>query len=240
MPELPSRGRAVGRVLAAVWLAWWLTPGQSLAGAEHHRYLETTGSRAVAYDWSVERRANELHIIAREPDRQFLTVCDADGATARWRIDDGHLVVEARREGDRLLLRGRRDGQAFAKEYALDAAPWFQAMSFSLRTWLAGDAGRIVFWTLRPDTLEPVKLQATRRSAQRIDTRSDGRVEATHVQVRAHGVLAALWKADYWFRATDGVFLKYRAVNGLPGTAETVIERLPASGTATQKPAAAL
>lgn len=203
-----------------------LLPGLVTAAQERHRYLEITGGKAIQFDWSAEQYAGGLRIVASEPGKQFLTLCDTDGVTSYWHLSDALHDIQAERNGDRLVLHGSRYGQTYTEEHRLDASPWFQAMSYSLRAWLATDAESIEFWSLRPDTLEPVKLQATRLDNQRIETRA-GSMEAIPVRVRAVGLLAALWKADYWFRAADRVFVRYQAVNGLPGTAETIIELLP-------------
>lgn len=201
-------------------------PGGALATSEQYRYQESTGSETTRFEWSVERQAEGIRILASEPGRQFMTVCDSAGATSGWRVNDAERDITARRSGDRIVLSGSRKGQPYAEEITLDAAPWYQAMSYSLRVWLDGNAQRIEFWTLRPDTLEAVKLSAERMGVETVDTRA-GEVRAVHVRLRAHGLLAPFWKADYWFRADDLVFLKYHAVNGLPGTPPTTIELLP-------------
>lgn len=224
------------RGLLCVCMALCLAPCLVAAAQEQHRYREITGDRSTAFDWSMERRSDAIHIVASEPDRRFLTVCDPDGATARWQLDDAEQQIRAERHGERLLLRGTRNGAPYAEDFALDGAPWFQAMSFSLRAWLAGTADSVTFWTLRPDTLEPVKLRAQRLGNRSVET-AIGTMEAFHVRVRADGLLAAVWKADYWFRASDRLFVKYQAVNGLPGTPPTTIELLPNPGIAATPPA---
>lgn len=223
------------RSFTFLYLALCLLSGPVSAAQEQHRYLEITGSHAIQFDWSVERQADGLRILASEPGKQFLTRCDAAGATSHWQLSDEQQDIQAERNGDRLILRGNRNGQAYADEHTLDAAPWFQSMSFSLRAWLAGDTESVEFWTLRPDTLEAVKLSAKRKGIEPVKTRA-GTVDAIHVHVRASGMLAPFWKADYWFRADNHLFVKYQAVNGLPGTPETVIELLPETRAARTPP----
>lgn len=214
------------RNLRILCLGLCLIPGLVPAAQEQHRYLETTGSRTVAFDWSVAQDGNGLRIVASEPGNRFLTLCDETGITNLWQLNDGRHDIRAKRSGDRLILRGTRDGQPYSEEHTLDAAPWYQALSYSLRVWLESAADSTEFWTLRPDTLEAVKLSARRIGVEPLQTRA-GTVEAVHVQVRARGMLAPFWKADYWFRADNHLFVKYQAVNGLPGSPETVIELLP-------------
>lgn len=200
--------------------------GSALAASEQHRYQESSGGKTTQFEWSVERQAEGIRILASEPGRQFVTLCNSAGETSGWRVNDAERDITARRSGDRIVLSGTRNDRPYAEEITLDAAPWYQAMSYSLRAWLDGNAQRIEFWTLRPDTLEAVKLSAERVGVETVDTRA-GQVRAVHVRLRARGLLAPFWKADYWFRADDLVFLKYHAINGLPGTPPTIIELLP-------------
>lgn len=151
--------------------------------------------------------------------------------TTHWRLSDAQYDIQVERRGDKLLLRGRHDGRVINSDMALDASPWFQSLSYSLRVWLADSSDEIAFWTLRPDTFEAVKLHAQRLWPEALTTRAGTR-QAIRVRVRAEGLLAPFWKADYWFRADDHVFIKYQAVNGLPGSPETVIELLPEADTA--------
>jgi hypothetical protein len=39
-------------------------------------------------------------------------------------------------------------------------------------------------------------------------------------------VRAAFWKAEYWYRPSDGVMLRYKSVRGGPGTPKTIITLL--------------
>lgn len=53
----------------------------------------------------------------------------------------------------------------------------------------------------------------------------DGRTEeAMRVRVSPWGLLSLFWSSLYWFRPSDGAFLRYEAVRGLPGTPKTVVE----------------
>ena len=225
--RLTSRKTSMrGLCLAGLLL---LVPGGfALAAVEQHRYQESTGDQTTQFEWSVEHQAGGIRILASDPGRDFMTVCDSAGATSGWRVQDAERDITAQRSGDRIILRGTRTGRPYAEDITLDGAPWYQAISYSLRAWLAGDAQQAEFWTLRPDTLEAVKLRAERVGMETVDTRA-GAVRAVHVRLRANGLLAPFWKADYWFRAEDLVFLKYHAVNGLPGTPPTIIELLPDS-----------
>lgn len=53
----------------------------------------------------------------------------------------------------------------------------------------------------------------------------DGKKEpARRVMLRLAGWRSILWSGSYWFRESDGTYLKYEGANGPPGKAKTVVE----------------
>lgn len=44
------------------------------------------------------------------------------------------------------------------------------------------------------------------------------------IEVHAKGFYSHFWHGTYWYRKSEKLFLMYRSVHGLPGTAETVVE----------------
>jgi hypothetical protein len=61
---------------------------------------------------------------------------------------------------------------------------------------------------LRPDTLKAYKLTATRQGLENLALPS-GPTPAVKVVLRAGGLLAPFWSSTYWFRADDGLFLRF-------------------------------
>ena len=79
------------------------------------------------------------------------------------------------------------------------------------------------FWTVRPDNLDVLTLQATREGGGRLPMEDGGEVLANKVVIRLEGLMSALWSAEYWFRQGDDLFVRYRGTHGPPGVPETVI-----------------
>ena len=53
----------------------------------------------------------------------------------------------------------------------------------------------------------------------------DGRaLEAMRVKVSPWGLLSLFWSSLYWYRSSDGTFVRFEGVRGLPGTPKTVVE----------------
>lgn len=104
----------------------------------------------------------------------------------------------------------------------IDAAPWYQPLSFALRAMLNADQFAATFWMIRPDTLTPVKLTAEKQQVEPLNIEGHS-VDARRVRVSVAGWASMLWHSHYWFRADDHLFVQYRGVNGPPGIPETVV-----------------
>lgn len=220
-------GRKVSRP-ARAW-AWalllflaGLAPGSAAAD---YRYVEIEGDRRSVFTWDLEP-GNPVRITVTQGPRRFVTWCRPDGATLRWEMQDAdgtHLTVE--RNGGRLEFRGQLGGSTLARQSAIDDAPWFQALSFSLRLMHHASPASQTFWTVRSDTLDVLKMQA--QLLERAGEPAAGDSVARQVRVRVAGWQSALWHADYWFRERDDLFVRYRSVHGPPGTDATEVHLVP-------------
>ena len=190
-------GRKVSRP-ARAW-AWalllflaGLAPGSAAAD---YRYVEIEGDRRSVFTWDLEP-GNPVRITVTQGPRRFVTWCRPDGATLRWEMQDAdgtHRTVE--RNGRRLEFRGQLGGSTLARQSAIDDAPWFQALSFSLRLMHHASPASQTFWTVRSDTLDVLKMQA--QLLERAGEPAAGDSVARQVRVRVAGWQSALWHADF-------------------------------------------
>ena len=196
------------------------TPG---AATESYRYRQQTGRNEECFEWSLEHREEPL-LQAIGPEQRHQTLMEPNMATRRWYLDhpENSTHVAVWREGDELLLQGQWRGEPLDKTLQIDDAPWFQALSVSLRPFLTGSEESTEFWTLRPDKLTAHKIRARKRGQETVLVGGE-EVLAHRVEVGMTGPAALLGKGRYWFRACDLVLLRYQGPGGLPGTPATTI-----------------
>jgi hypothetical protein len=192
--------------------------------ASHHRYRETTGSetREIVY-----RIAYGEHAVATctEQDATRQVTCNQEGATKEWKLTEPDRDVMAREENGEISVTGTQDGKIVKKTLSQGDLPWFQLLSFSLRPFVLSEKDTVLFQFLRPDNLSLVKLEARKKKNTSFPI-GEKKVKACHVRVSPPWPLSLLWRGDYWFRASDGLFLGYEGTNGPPGTAKTVVQFL--------------
>ena len=186
-------------------------------------YRDRTGKSEVFFCWQISAPNPETRrIVSRKANATYRNICRPNGRTLRWEVAKSGVTGTAWVDGATLRLRGAVDGEAVAWQRPVAEAGWFQPLSFALRGVARGEETTKRLVTLRPDTLEPMSIRATRKGVEQVVIEGQA-VEAVRVQIRLTGWLRMLWHGDYWFRTGDWVFVRYEGVNGPPGTPKTEI-----------------
>ncbi|HKJ05685.1 MAG TPA: hypothetical protein VJ974_08820 [Geopsychrobacteraceae bacterium] len=190
---------------------------------EQHHYLETVGNKSMTLNWCLFE-AQRFKVRTSHGTEEDLTWVDKGFATWLWQFTDQTPGSDFRveRQGNTLKLSGKLRGKVIDRVHEIDDAPWFQTLSLSLRLFLKGSQKSIEFWSLRPTTLEVYKLRAVKKGIEEIEV-SQKMVRADRVEIRLAGFGRILWKADYWFRLNDAVFIRYVGPSGPPGTPKTIV-----------------
>ena len=213
------------RALAPLCLALLLMAVASPA-SQVLRYQEQTGDESSIFSWRADQTDNgtTVTVTQHQGAEVFSSVNTREGTTLSWRyVKEPDTDVRVERTGDRLRFSGRFAGLPVDKNQSIDDRPWWQPLSFSLQRVAAGEQPDVTFWTIRPDTLEVLAMQAHKAGSEQIPGGTNGAQAADRVIIRLDGLLSALWQAEYWFRQGDHLFLQYRGTHGPPGTAETRI-----------------
>jgi hypothetical protein len=206
-----------------VWILCCL-PGRSNAETEAHRYLEKSGAQVHTAYWCLEK-SDISTLNYQEEDETYITQTGPLQATLKWAAcrPRQKTHVTARRQGDKIMIQGIYKGRPLQRAEHIDEDPWYQATSWSLRAFVLSPDRTIRFWSLRTDTLKAYHMEAAKRDPQKVVV--NGKEEdAVPVELRLTGMLAPFWKGRYWFRAADGVFLRYQSPGGPPGTPDIQIE----------------
>lgn len=187
-------------------------------------YIESVGGKTKPFNWQAEAENDNITVTVKEDDKLFYNLCAFNGDTLKWRIkvEDKHDIT-ATRNDNTINIEGIRFGEPYQKSVEIDDRPWYQPLSFSLRSFLSSDEEKISFWVVRADKIEIVALTAKKLGVENISL--DGsEVPAQKIEIRAEGFYSSFWHATYWYRQSDNLFLRYQSVHGLPGTAETIVE----------------
>ena len=165
-----------------------------------------------------------LYIFRQEAEEQ-INYYDLDGITNKFTQRDSvnNIELTAIKDGKNIILKGISGEKIIDTIIKIDESPWKQSMSYSLSEFALGDKEKIEYWIIRLDKLKGEKMQAEKAGTEYI-TIKDKSYHALKVNISAAGLRSKFWSGHYWFRVSDGLFLKYEGWNGLPGSTKTIIE----------------
>ncbi|ABW68670.1 hypothetical protein [Desulfosudis oleivorans] len=205
-----------------LWLS--LYTGVIGFGVERYQYLQCVESDRTDVEWRLET-GGQTRLVYVEKEEKSVTTIDADFATICWETvrPEENTKVRAERKGNVIRLTGTFQGKTVNREFPIDDKPWYQATTLCFRPFVTSGDEKLEFWILRPSTLEPHRLVARKKGVDRWPVLGEP-AEVQQVRIGLPGMLAPLWSGDYWFRKTDGVFVKYEGPNGPPGSPTVVVD----------------
>jgi hypothetical protein len=192
-------------------------------------YSETTGAKTSSFTETIVSSCNEKTIRFENKDE----ICSADAFNDNnvYRCEiinkkDSNKVT-AVRTGK--LVEINVNGKVFKKE--LDNAPWYTSMN-QLSVFALGKEAKVEYWVLSVDydkisspekSFIMMKFLATKKGAEKIVCGHDS-LETLKVIVTFTDWKSLFWKAQYWFRLSDGKMVRSEMARGGPGTPVTVVE----------------
>ncbi len=167
-----------------------------------------------------------LYIYRHEVEEQ-INYYNFDGLTQKFTHKDStkNIDLTATKDGRNIILKGISEEKNIETVIKLDESPWKQSMSYSLSEFALGDEEKIDYWIIRLDKFKGEKMQAEKAGTEDISIYGT-QYHAVKLKISASGLRSKFWSGHYWFRASDGLFLKYEGWNGLPGSTKTIIEFL--------------
>jgi hypothetical protein len=141
----------------------------------------------------------------------------ADLSTLAWTFSDPgrQMELKAGRQGDFIILSGSFGGDKVEKKFAAAGAPWNQLFQMGLRPFvLAREESRQFrsIGTQGPGELKIGKFTVTRSGSEKVFLAGE-EIAAVHLRISLSGLLSVFWHGDYWYRKSDGRFLRYRGKN---------------------------
>ncbi len=208
-------GSSCGQAVAQVTLAYRERTGTAELGIKIREELVPGGSVGHSLESN-----GDVH------DVQM----DGFEATTHYFVESPSLKIAytVTRKGEVLIVQGTLSGASISKTIPIDGRPWYQSIERSLRDYvvtyaLTGAKRPLTFWIVHPWEAKAYLLQARVERLEPIKV-NDRQVTAVRIRVSPTGILALFWSSLYWYRPSDGRFVRYEAVRGPPGTAKSVVE----------------
>lgn len=149
-----------------------------------------------------------------DEDEDF--VLDKDYQTAEWTAkDEGEKTdYTGKKQGKTITLKGVLKGVPVDKTIVLqDDKPFYFTPKFNLTKFVLSGEKSMEFWMLRKDKLTEVPMQATNEGEEIINVNGKD-VEAVKVDYSAAGKWAKYYKRIYFYRKSDGAFIRRKSPEG--------------------------
>ncbi|OGF48779.1 MAG: hypothetical protein A2044_08735 [Candidatus Firestonebacteria bacterium GWA2_43_8] len=168
--------------------------------------------------------------VTKEEEKDSLTEAKLNNEfeTIEWKIKNPrkNIDVTAVREGNKIIITGSFDGKDNnKKEVYIDDRPWHQIFQLGMMKFAITETKErsIEFWGLRPDS--PGNAGVLAASKDKIETIDvDGKkIEASKLRIGLAGWLSIFWTGDYWFRLSDGLYIKAKPAGNV--SAELIKEK---------------
>ncbi len=197
------------------------------ANAQQYHYVSTTADHAHDITVTKEKKSGADVLTLEEYKLYSQHVFHPTMGTKQWVLHDkkvDHNFV-ARRTDNAIHIKGNFHGKPVEKTVEIDEDVWFNKLDHGLSAFAVSDQEALSFWVLKSlSDLDPIKMTAEKEGPERIKM-GEQTYDAVKVKLTLnHFILSKLWSARCWYRASDGLFLRYEGANGRPGTPVTVIE----------------
>ncbi len=193
--------------------------------AEEIEYKLTEGNDTRFVQFQSLQTDNLLIYTYRDGTNRQISYYNDDNLTEKFVLIDStqktHITVS--KQNDKILVRGNSEGKEIEKEYDLGDVPWQQSMSYSLGKFVQSGEEEIVFWIFRIDDLSMFKIRANKLDQEEIFIQKE-KYKTCKVEIEPVGFFSIFWKGHYWFRSSDGLFVKFEGGGNIPGIEKRILE----------------
>ena len=208
------------KILALVAL---LAATSSVALSQEVRhYVLTCGKQKTNVDWTIQKFPGGMKATITTGSRKEYFTMNDSFETSEYRVVDATTDTDASvtRSGDTYRFSGKNKGKSIDRTEKSSGLPWMQNVEFNGLS-VVGSGKAVKFECIRYTDMDRHTMQVVNKGEAEVEG-----YKAVRVRASLTGALAGVWGCDYYYDSVTGDFLVYKAVEGVPGTPETVIKPL--------------
>lgn len=191
------------------------------AAAEYLEYHEKTGEKTTVHAFIIEKDSGgyRIQLTSTFPDKIYNQVFYVDRSlkSTAWEFEDRqkNTKVSARLADDEVRFEGIHRGRKFSRGLKVRGDFWNQTFNLGLRDFVINGRKKMKFCAIGvsgPGEMKMGKFTVTREGTEKTMVNGE-HVDSVRIKITLSGMLSMFWHGDYWYRKTDGRFLKYRGKN---------------------------
>ncbi|MCP4156372.1 MAG: hypothetical protein GY757_52150 [bacterium] len=149
-----------------------------------------------------------------------------------YNCPEKNTSISATRRGNKITMSATDEGKKVKKVFDINDLAWNQTFNVGLEKFALDSKYTMKFWAIGvggPGNLKITKFKVKRKEFQNITlSRGPESIESVHVTISLSGILSLFWTGKYWYRKSDGRFLRYKGKNKR-GAPVTVMELVSSS-----------
>ena len=160
----------------------------------------------------------------REREVTFVWGEGSDAITDKYILNEKHETIKwstaskdssyfGERIGNKVIIKGTLDGNNVDKSIKINKLPLYVNPKVCLTGFVLSGEGFRNFWGFRNDDLTFHKMKAIKRGEGLIEINGES-VEAIRVYWTVTGIGAVFFHRTYWFRKSDGLYLRQIVAGG--------------------------
>ena len=195
-------------VLLVMVVLLFLNHSCTFAKTFYYRVEEEKGTRELIY--RVEEKQDYIIIEGVDGERKLryeLNKPDLETISSEVLINEEETEIKMEGKDEQIFISAKSQGTEIDKIIEVEQEKWYQLFSFSLQNFVLSEDNKIDFISISSNDQNKNKMFAEKKEREIIEIAGQ-EYEAYRVEVRLRGFFRFFWVNEYWFRVTDGVFLK--------------------------------
>ena len=201
-------------------------------GVEVRVYKEKTVNKITTHQFLIQKTSHgfAIKLTSILPTNNKILqefVTDSSYGTLTWTLQNHmeNTMVSAKREGNKIFLSGIHKSKPINKMLKLKFPFWNQTFNLGLETIIKSGKKSMKFCAIGssgPGDMKMGKFSMTRKDDETIF--HDGKkIKTKRIKITLAGILSMFWQGKYWYRSSDGKFVRYQGKNG-PGQPVSIMD----------------
>jgi hypothetical protein len=222
--------------IVLIAILFWTFPLIADSVIKKRVYREKIGKQVTNHRFTIETSPSgcNIDLTSETGDKKIFQTYRLDPQldTQSWSYYDPqkNVKVNASRTGHTIRLKGTDRGKPVDKTFKINDLPWNQTFNIGLEQFAVSSKTSMVFWAIGAGGrghLKITKFKVKKKKTETITLSRDNKpVEAVHITISLTGLLSIFWTGNYWYRTSDGRFLRYFGKTGM-GSSYSLMELLP-------------
>ena len=187
-------------------------------------YKQTLSGNTFFNKWTIKTSTQNRVLVGNMATGLVKLISDNANKTHSWSYisETEKTDLKVHREENKLIMLGTVHGKTVNKKVKIDDNPWIQVPGLQLTNFIKSDKKLQEFWIVSVEnaTIEKLIVYKKNRVNLEVDKKS---FPAQRVKITLPDFRGMFWSAWYWFNEENGLFIKYKGLNGGPGSPETVV-----------------